>query len=563
MLAMPESRSQIGFEQIGLGAVLKQNQLDVPANQREYAWTDDEVTQLFQDFSRALAAGDYFLGTIVTIPRLSGSLEVVDGQQRLATTAILLAAIRDYLSDRNEPVLVEAINNDFLTGIDRARRTRIPKLKLNLDDNDLFQQIVSPGSRNFTTKPGRDSHERLVRAYKAAMAHVRKVVAVVDEKDHGDVLNTWVSFIENQALIVLLRVPNDADAFRMFETLNARGLSTSQVDLIKNYLFAQADQRLPEVQSRWSFMRGALEAMEGPDIDIDFLRHSLIALTGPVREKDIYRVVQERARGQQGAVTFSGALESLSNIYVATFNSDHERWASYSDAGVRRAIQVLNLLNVRPMRPLILAIAAKADQRETRRMFDFLIALSVRLMIASSTRSEGVEAPLSHAAQAVFEGTVTTTAQLKKQLEPITPRDNDFTAAFARAKVSNARLARYFLRSLESSAKSEPEPYFIPQDDPAIITLEHILPRKPEGNWPGFGDDDARSYTTRLGNLVLMRASDNSDSKSKPFSVKKPLYASSPYVLTSQVGDLDDWTADTITARQDGLAKLAAGTWRT
>src|SRR5713226_7062705 len=101
---MSDSKSQIAFEQSGLGNVLKQNQLVVPANQREYAWTDRQVVQLFQDFAKAIADNEagYFLGTIVTIPRLNGNLEVVDGQKRLSTTAILLAAIRDYLEGKEE-----------------------------------------------------------------------------------------------------------------------------------------------------------------------------------------------------------------------------------------------------------------------------------------------------------------------------------------------------------------------------------------------------------------------------------------------------------------------------
>ena len=142
---MPESRGQIAFLQTGLGGLLKQFQLEVPPNQREYAWRNDEVTQLFHDFASAISddGADYFLGTIVTIPRGNGVLEVVDGQQRLATTALLLAAIRDYLADKNEDVVVESINNGFLNGTDLSQRAHVPKLKLNVDDNDLFKAIVS------------------------------------------------------------------------------------------------------------------------------------------------------------------------------------------------------------------------------------------------------------------------------------------------------------------------------------------------------------------------------------------------------------------------------------
>ena len=144
---------QIGFEQLGIGSVLRQNRLSVPANQREYSWTEEEVTTLLQDFARAINDDEpgYFLGTIVTIPRPDGTVEVVDGQQRLATTAILLATIRDYLKER-EDIIAESIENDFLTVVDRDRRERVPRLRLNVDDNELCLLFIHPrdGDHGYT-----------------------------------------------------------------------------------------------------------------------------------------------------------------------------------------------------------------------------------------------------------------------------------------------------------------------------------------------------------------------------------------------------------------------------
>jgi uncharacterized protein with ParB-like and HNH nuclease domain len=229
----------------------------------EYSWTDRQVVQLFQDFAKAIGDDEtgYFLGTIVTIPRSSGHLEVVDGQQRLATTAILLSAIRDYLRGK-EDVLVESIDNEFLTGIDRVRRARIPKLRLNVDDNHSFGWIIARPQGEQEPDATRDSHGLLKQAYSEAIKHVRNIVSTLDPKDHGDLLNAWVSFVENRALVVLLRVPNDANAYKMFETLNDRGLRTSQADLIKNYLFGRSGERIQEVQAKWAYMRGALESLE-------------------------------------------------------------------------------------------------------------------------------------------------------------------------------------------------------------------------------------------------------------------------------------------------------------
>src|SRR4030042_6410628 len=109
---MSNPRSQITVTQKGIGEILKQFQLKVPPNQRDYSWTDLEVTTLFQDLAKTIADNEpeYFLGTISTIPDSSGLLEVIDGQQRLATITILLSRIRRYLLDK-DAVIAEDVKS--------------------------------------------------------------------------------------------------------------------------------------------------------------------------------------------------------------------------------------------------------------------------------------------------------------------------------------------------------------------------------------------------------------------------------------------------------------------
>lgn len=553
-----ETRSQIGFEQAGLGAVLKHNRVIVPPNQREYAWEEREVKQLFTDFARAINERAYFLGTIVTIPR-ADDLEVIDGQQRLATTAILLAAIRDHLRDR-EKMLVESIMNEFLTGIDRERRERVSKLRLNHADAPLFDWIVTDGEGDPEPTPTRASHHRLLSAYAEAQRHVKAIVSALDAKDHGDLLNNWVSFIEHKALVVLLRVPNDSDAYKMFETLNDRGLRTSQADLIKNYLFGRANGRVGEVQGRWAYIQGTLETLEEDDITVTFLRHALMVQRGHLRESEVYDAVQDMVKSEQAAVIFAATLEGLANAYVATFNPEHEKWNAYPD-GARRAFEVFNLLNIKPMRSLLLAIASKMSPKDTNESLQYLVSVGVRLLIASTTRSGSVEEPLAAAARDVFSGKITTVQDLKKSLAGVVPVDQVFREALETARVSKAALARYYLRSLEVAAKHEPEPWFIPQDDRSVINLEHVLPQKPEGNWPQFNEDEVAAYSKRLGNLALIRASDNADLKSGGFETKRAIYKASPYILTSQIAEASDWTSAEISSRQKQIAALGVAAW--
>lgn len=557
---MAETETEIGFAQLGLGSVLKQNQLAVPTNQREYAWETREVRTLLQDFAREISSASrtYFLGTIVTIPRPNGHLEVVDGQQRLATTAILLAAIRDYLKE-SEPELAASIDTDFLSFFNRSTRSRVPRLRLNVDDDEFFRQLVE--GEQPTTDLVKTSHMLLAEAFREATKQVKNIVADLDPKDHGNELNRWVDFIESRAVVILLRVPNANNAYRMFETLNDRGKRVSQSDLVKNFLFGAAGDRLKEVQQKWAYMRGALETMEDEDTTINFLRHSLTIIRGFVREAEVYDAVQAHVRGEQPAVAFTGQLENLAYAFVAIHSPDHERWNRYSPS-TRQALEVLNLFSINPLRPLLLAVAQKFSDAEVGKAFTFCISLAVRLMIASSTRTGTVEEGLALAGHNVFDGSVATTDELKAQLGKITPTNGRFQIALETATVSNRKLSRYYLRSLEMTAKGDSQPWHIPNDDQTVINLEHVLPEKPGDLWPKFTDDEVRLYRNRIGNLTLLRAADNSKLQSYDFAAKKVVYADCPYEITRQIAEATEWTPQSIFDRQKILAQLALRTWK-
>jgi Protein of unknown function (DUF1524) len=107
------------------------------------------------------------------------------------------------------------------------------------------------------------------------------------------------------------------------------------------------------------------------------------------------------------------------------------------------------------------------------------------------------------------------------------------------------------------AAKKEREPWHIPNEDRSVINLEHVLPEKPEGNWPQFSAEEVKIYYRRIGNLVLLRASDDSTLKSAGFSEKKSIFKNSPYELTKQIASCDNWRADEIVALQKTLAELA------
>ena len=560
---MGSKRSQMRVDQVGIGKILKDFTLIVPSHQRDYSWTDLEVKTLLQDLAKAISDNEpgYFLGTIVTIPGASGRLEVIDGQQRLATITILLCQIRSYLAGKDE-IIAEDIKS-FLYYTDRNQRAILPRLRLNHADNDFFGSMISEEQVAPPIEPALKSHKLITAAFKAISQYIERIVAGYDIKVHGDILNKWINFVEFGADVILLQVPSGGNAYKMFETLNDRGLKTTQADLVKNYLFSQAGDRLPEAEHAWSLMRGALESLqeeEKEDITVTFLRHALMAIQGFLRKGEVYEAVQKNGKGSQAAVAFLRKAEILSTAYVATFYRDHEKWSDYPDA-IRPAILTLNFFNIHPFRPVLLTITAKFPSKEAVSAFELLISLGVRLLIASSTRTGSVEETLAKVANKVFAGDVTTTSDLKRDIADIIPSDEKFRQAFEIATVSSGPFARYYLRTLEKVAKGEPDPLFTVSDDKEVVTLEHILPRKPEGNWPQFTAEEADSYWKRIGNMVLLHHKTNSDMKSASWPDKRKYFKEHAYELTARVAAEPQWNVEAICKRQIELAKLALKAW--
>lgn len=552
------------FEPLGLGMILKRYRLIVPPNQREYSWERKEhVETLLDDWTKAISenVSEYFLGTIVAVEKAPGLLEIVDGQQRLATTAIFLCELRNYLKTI-EPKVSQHITTTFLSEIDLSTKDEVPKMQLNVRDNEYFTSHIKEDATPLEAT--KSSHELINAAFQASNKHIKKIVAAIrDPKDHGTPLIKWLEYIQHNSIVILLQVDNKFNAYKMFETLNDRGLKTSQADLVKNYLFGEAgNSRQAEAQQKWDLMRGALDSAYEGDVTVIYLRHALIMMRGHLKEADVLDETERIARGSSQALSFLDNLEKYSNTYAAIINPEHDRWNKYPDA-VNRAIKTLNQFKIQPFQPLLLAIAERFQPNEASEAMKMIITLGVRLLIASSTRSGSVEETLAEGANLIFTDKIKDTKNLIIKIDKIIPKDKEFQLAFENTTVSKASLARYYLRSLEMAAKKQPAPWFIPNDDKETINLEHILPEKPGDNWPHFTPEAVHVYCRRLGNLLLLTSKSNSDLRSANFETKKNEYKKSGgYLLTSQVANLTrEWTEEQIENRQKKLAELALEAW--
>ena len=218
--------SDIRFDKKGISTVLKEFTLKVPLNQRSYAWKEEHVADLFDDIEGAIdrRRGDdseYFLGTMVFTRGENGTHEVSDGQQRLATTFVLLAAIRDKLLEyKDQDEFVTTIERDHLQSYVVELNDTVPKLRLNVEDNEYFVSRIAsrPGDAKRKVKPSKPSHKRIDTAAKLATARVCNIVNTPRTENQIERLKQWYTFLRDNATVILVIVSDPGKAFIIFSS---------------------------------------------------------------------------------------------------------------------------------------------------------------------------------------------------------------------------------------------------------------------------------------------------------------------------------------------------------
>ena len=296
--------ARFDFAGIGMGELLKRGRLQVPANQRSYAWEERHVRNLLEDLNEAITndAEDYFLGTVVLVSDGTDDPSIADGQQRTATTTILLARIRDRLNSIGRGPSAGSRHSDFIRSVDRDTEAVRPRIRLNLEDNDFFTRriLLSPKDADYAvqlnTAATRASNNRLLIASQLIDTFLDQMLATLPQQTHAAHLLKWVSFVEKKTSVVVVTVPDEVGAFRIFETLNDRGLKASQADILKNYLYGRSAARLQEAIVLWNGAAAAIEVLEDADEWlVTYLRHLWITTHGPTKERELAASIKSRS----------------------------------------------------------------------------------------------------------------------------------------------------------------------------------------------------------------------------------------------------------------------------
>jgi Protein of unknown function DUF262 len=278
----------------GLGRLITENRFFVPTHQRDYKWDRDRVERFIEDLTQAMERGDkfYFIGLMVFMGSNDGRLRVLDGQQRLATSIIIFSALRTWFAVAGEDPM--RIQYDFIGRADYGESKAEPKISMNRNNDDKFQCYVTEQSpteaiKAELAKTGKnDSNYNLLDAVVFCRQFITdRAAAIANAAKAKKYFADFIKFMRDSVIAVRLTVPNESNAFRVFETLNDRGMDLSAVDLLKNYLFGCVydeghPQGLAQMEHRWALLTGTLQDLRQEDFLKVKRRFFAVLRQGPV-----------------------------------------------------------------------------------------------------------------------------------------------------------------------------------------------------------------------------------------------------------------------------------------
>ncbi|MDK8811151.1 DUF262 domain-containing protein [Corynebacterium sp. MSK035] len=539
----------------------------VPLYQRPYQWGKAQLQDLWNDIielTEDRQEGDrssHFIGSLVLAPppvSVAGGVAtflVVDGQQRLTTLTLLLAAIRDY-RDEKEPEAEAGIeiHNRFLVNQYKKGSQHI-KLVPTQADRASYAAVI----RKLPHLGGTD---RIGEAYRFFRTQLEKID---DPEDPNDIANIQDAIVEGLSLVSISTHPQD-NVHRIFQSLNNTGLKLTQGDLLRNYIFMRLPENGDDAYDR--YWKPLQERLSNDEIESLFWVD--IASENPrAKISDTFVLQQKRMDSmhtESEILTELKRFTELSRLYQKILAPENEE-----NSSVRYRLQRLREWDATTTHALMLTLLTMRengviDSQDLAQTLLVIESYIVRRFL-SGRPTQGLNRVFREAA-GIFEPNEPAAIQLRRWLS--TGRKHFYPDDALRASIKelpyylNGRRAHrpLFLRWLEQEFGSR-EPV-----DTSELSIEHVMPQNLSPEWradlsawyPGVDIDEMHNtWKHTLGNLTLTGY--NSQLSNKGFAWKREELARSGLRLSTSLIDSERWGPDEIAARADSLTDLIIKAW--
>ena len=553
---------------------------DIPDYQRAYSWNKDNLKQLIDDIMDSIGLNKennnvfeeyepYFIGSIVLCSKEykddgSGLYDVIDGQQRLTSIIILIAAIRDLTKNEAYKNILSSLiyqKPNELMGIKESIRVRVRG-----KEAEFFKKyVLTDGGTDLVN----EIDEKEISEAKQNMLNAIRTFKEVFVDENGEVLESkldeFTKYFLQKVVVVVITTDSFTSAFRLFNVINARGLPLTNADLLKSEnLRVISEDKRNIYTDMWENIEQELGKDKLEQI-IGFMR------TMKQNRKATATVYEEFSKKifvsepDYIGVNFVEHLKEIKDLYNKYINEGNIELSSKDNS-----IYYQNLVRIMrdfiPDEWMVALIKFIEKFKNDEDILEFLKVLEKRIVIDWVNGNSFADR----------------LARVYKILEVI-----DSSSSLEEIKKSNVfisdleRTTAYFRNSLDDIEFYSKGRMLVPKyilirldmekrngeilDYTNKIMLEHILPRNAkDAYWTtNFTVDERKNWCNKLGNLVIINGTKNTKLNNKAFAEKVEQYLSkkSDFEITKEVLALNDWKIESVAGRQESLMNRALNLW--
>ncbi|MDT9336425.1 DUF262 domain-containing HNH endonuclease family protein [Clostridium perfringens] len=555
---------------------------EIPDYQRAYSWTKENLKQLVEDIWESVelnkARGNkefdqyepYFLGSIVLCSKEykddgCGIYDVIDGQQRLTSIIMLIAAIRDLIDNEEyKKVLSDLIYQkpNVLMGIKESIR-----VKARGKEEEFFKKYILT---NGGTELVKDLDMEELSEAKQNMVNAIEIFRDSFFNENGELLeeklNEFIVYLLQKVVLVVITTESFTSAFRLFNVINARGLPLTDSDLLKSENLRVMN---PEIRKEYT------DIWESHEQDLG--KEKLDQIIGFMRTMKLKNKVEESVYEEFSKKIFRNEPEYLGVNFVNHLTAVKALYDKYIIDGNLEGVSeeeksyYKNLINIMreflPYDDWMAAVIRFAEKfNDDKLVLEFVKVLEKRLVIDWVNGNSFADR--LNRVYGILE-----VIEEKDSLEeikeaPVFLYDLERTTAYFENALNDIdfyskgrmMIPKYIFVRLDMEKRANEV-----LDYSDKIMIEHVLPRNAkEAYWKdNFSADQRRNWANKFGNLVIITGAKNTRANNKPFAEKVEQYLSkkSDFAITKEVLELSDWNMDSLKDRHESLVNRALELW--
>jgi len=586
------SDSQIDAKEEFLSKLYDDYHYKIPKFQRPFSWTEENFNDLIDDLTDAYDVGreahgplldeedeldkstldayePYFLGSIILNDGDNSGerSDIIDGQQRLTSLAILIAVLRDIVENEARANSLGGLiyeESDPIKG-----KSETVRLKIRDRDREFFDEhVLARGATEDAPDPETGETEPEQNILQAIETFREELTEWQDEEDGN--LGDFATYLTLRVVMVRISTNSLSSAFRLFNVTNARGMPLNNADLLKseNLSYIDDDEKREEYQQTWEDMEEEV-GNEGLERFIGFMRHIIVKEKS---QKSVYDEFKDRVfpedKGFRGS-NFVDYLETVFDVHRHRIYNAELDSVSHSEE-----VYYHNLVSLmRDFYPsdewMVALIQFDAKFEDESALLSFVELLERRLTVDWLTGSSNT-GRYSRVYELLREIEDASTPEDVLSLSVLTDDIDDESEAFENAldrsnfyRKGNYQWPKYILMRINGERFDNTNSKV---EYGSNVTIEHILPQTPDNEYwlSRFEDERWRDdWTDRMGNLVPLDGRKNYKVSNKPFGAKYDEYfkKKSDFPLVTELEEYNEWTPEHVEERHERLKQEAKEIW--